>query len=146
MSGKLLTSLSDINRIAFSKFRCRSSKLPVVNSVLNVDDVTCLCKLCDLNETGDEFHYIMKCPFFSNDRKRFLKINDKKINCLQFKQLFTENGLSRLKSLTNFIHIILNHFKSSKIVADQNTQAPLYLAPVVTRSGRASKRPQILDL
>ena len=113
-----LTSLSDVDRIDLSKFRCRSIKLPVVNSESSVDDVSCLCKLCDLKETGDEFHYILKCPFFANDRKRLLKLNNKKGNCLLFKKLFTDKGVGRLKSIVHVIHIILNHFKTGKSVAN----------------------------
>ena len=60
-----LTSLSDKDRIALCQFRCRSSKIPSINSAsYNVDDVSCLYKLCGLSEVGDEFHYILKCPFF----------------------------------------------------------------------------------
>ena len=28
-----------------------------------------LCHLCDSNDIGDEFHYIMACNFFNNDSK-----------------------------------------------------------------------------
>jgi len=28
-----------------------------------------LCHLCDSNDIGDEFHYIMACSFFNNDSK-----------------------------------------------------------------------------
>jgi len=29
-------------------------------------------RLCNLNETGDEFHYLFKCHFFTDDRTTFI--------------------------------------------------------------------------
>jgi len=31
-----------------------------------------LCKLCNQNEVGDEYHYLMKCNYFENERRMFL--------------------------------------------------------------------------
>ena len=79
-----LTSLSDVDRIALSKFRCRSIKLPVVNSGSSVGDVSCLCKLCDLKETGDEFLYILKCLFFCKGQKETFENKQQEKQLLAF--------------------------------------------------------------
>ena len=31
------------------------------------------CKICDINEIGNELHYLLKCPVFQEDRNRLLK-------------------------------------------------------------------------
>ena len=31
-----------------------------------------LCTLCDLNVNGDEYHYIMICPYFRQSRELYL--------------------------------------------------------------------------
>ena len=31
-----------------------------------------LCHLCDSNDIGGEFHYVMTCSFFHNERKYYL--------------------------------------------------------------------------
>ncbi len=30
------------------------------------------CKLCDMNEVGDEFHYMFKCSAFGTERTKYL--------------------------------------------------------------------------
>jgi len=30
------------------------------------------CRLCNLNEIGDEFHYLFKCHLFTDDRTTFI--------------------------------------------------------------------------
>ena len=43
-------------------FRCVNSKLPVYDQIYMFD--TDKCTLCDLNARGEEYHYILICPFF----------------------------------------------------------------------------------
>jgi len=50
---------------SFTKFRCRNNMLPIESgSHYNIPRAERLCKLCMSNELGDEFHYVLVCPFF----------------------------------------------------------------------------------
>jgi hypothetical protein len=31
-----------------------------------------ICDICNLNNIGDEFHYLFECTFFENERKKLL--------------------------------------------------------------------------
>ena len=57
----------------YCKMRMSNHRLPVEigrQEGISLNDRKCL--LCNLNEIGDEYHYIMKCPFFLNDRRKYL--------------------------------------------------------------------------
>ena len=41
----------------------------------NIDRSERHCNLCNVNELGDEFHYLFKCTFFNNARAKFLPRN-----------------------------------------------------------------------
>jgi hypothetical protein len=56
-------------RQIYTKFRCRSSRIPIESGICSgIQRQDRLCSLCAINEVGDEFHYIFICPFFKNDR------------------------------------------------------------------------------
>jgi len=64
---KYLISLPDANRLAFSKFRTSNTRLPVVvgkfkqkNNII-IPRENRLCKLCTLEDIGDEYHLLFKC-------------------------------------------------------------------------------------
>ena len=67
-----LDNLNDDLRTAMSRFRCRNSrKLPV--EAINVFDLdNNFCNLCKMREKGDEFHYLLVCPYFENERKMYI--------------------------------------------------------------------------
>ena len=53
------------------KFKCGNHKLPIVTGRfqnLAIDER--VCRLCQLNDVGDEFHYVLRCPFFQENRKK----------------------------------------------------------------------------
>ena len=141
-----LCILNEKDKINMCKFRCRSFNLPVTTATLyNSDDVSSdICMLCNTNEIGDEFHYILKCPYFSLTRSKFLKVDNKRINCLQMKELFTNLSISKLKSLSSFISEVISHFKIKK--ERKNKKETLYIPQSITRSGRIAKQPIKLDL
>ena len=66
-----------------------------------------LCTLCDLNVNGDEYHYIMICPYFRHSRKLYLKhYFYTRPNMLKFSQLFSSDNkptLSRLAKLNKLL-------------------------------------------
>ena len=62
-----------------------------------------LCTLCDLNVNGDEYHYIMICPYFRQSRELYLKhYFYTRSNMRKFSQLFSSENkrtLSRLEKI-----------------------------------------------
>ena len=139
-----LFNLSEKERVNMCKFRCRASNIPA--ATLNANNANEeMCTLCDMNECGDEFHYILRCPYFSAERNKLLKINNKKINCLQMRDIFTKKGIGKLKSLANFIGIIMSNFNPVKKTKKAQNELE-YIPRPSTRSGRIPQRPNVLDL
>ena len=98
-SEKYLTLSNIADRISICKFRCRNIKIPVVilgyaNS--NIVYENRLCTICTMNEVGDEYHYILKCPAFQYQRCRYLS------------QLYIRNP--NMEKITNFskVNILLS--------------------------------------
>ena len=59
---------------SFCKFKCANSKIPTITGKytnIPIEDRT--CNLCELNETGDEFHYLFQCNHFKEDRIKFIE-------------------------------------------------------------------------
>jgi hypothetical protein len=70
----------------------------------NIERNRRLCKLCQTQEIGDKFHYVMECPFFKCNRQ--LLIKQKYIqnpNMIKFKNLMTSKNR---KELTNICKLI----------------------------------------
>ena len=66
------------------------------------------CLLCNLQEIGDEFHYILVCPFFVEERKKFIKrYYFSNPNVIKFKELMTHEDEIILKQLSIFIKTLL---------------------------------------
>ena len=140
-----LVTLNDKEKINMCKFRCRSTKLPVITAN-NYNSEDEHCKLCDLNEIGDEFHYILKCPYFSHIRRKLFKTNKKRINCLLMKEIFNDNSMRNLKTLANLINEVMSHFQTNIVKKCKVTHDLMYTPQPITRSGRSTQRPIILDL
>ena len=68
---KYLLMSNNSNRISLTKFRCSNSKMPVHNQIYMFD--TDKCTLCDLNVVGDEYHYLLICPYFTKSRENHMK-------------------------------------------------------------------------
>lgn len=66
------------------------------------------CLLCNLQEIGDEYHYILVCPFFAEERKKFIKrYYFSNPNVIKFKELMTHEDEIILKQLSVFIKTLL---------------------------------------
>ena len=65
-------------------FRLCNNRLPIeTGRWRGTDHNLRKCNLCYLNLVGDEFHYLLECPFFSDERKTFLPIiNRRNLNCI----------------------------------------------------------------
>ena len=95
--------------VLFCKYRCGSHRLPVeTGRWQNVSRHDRLCHLCDSPDIGDEFHYIMSCSFFTNERKQLLPLYYcRNVNIIKFQQLFSSNNMSILSKLCKLIRLIL---------------------------------------
>ena len=95
-------------------FRLNNHKLPIQSqrySEIPRDER--LCPLCDLNEIGDEFHYLFCCPqpLILENRKLLLpKYFQHLANVMKMKQLFAKKSVKCLKKLSRFLGIVLSMF------------------------------------
>ena len=64
------------------------------------------CNLCNMSTIGDEFHYILECPYFENDRKNIPSSFHNRPNAIKLQSLFCTKRISTLKKLCNFIRVI----------------------------------------
>jgi hypothetical protein len=99
--------------IAFLKFRTGNHFFPCETGRWeNIDISERKCFLCDKNDIGDEFHYLLTCPFFNNLRKQFIKryyyVNP---NILKFIDLMTLKPSKQLTQLCKFIRTLINVVK-----------------------------------
>ena len=108
---KYLTSIPFKLRNLFTKFRCRSTRLPIESGVfvgIKRDDR--VCTLCESHDIGDEFHYIFTCSFFSNDRQRYIESKYRKFpSAFNLNSLFNISG-PRLTQLCKLTEIIMRNF------------------------------------
>ena len=69
------------------------------------------CTLCT-NDIGDEYHYLLTCNKFSNERHRFLKpyfyVHP---NVLKYNELMNSANVQTLKNLCIFVDILIKSFK-----------------------------------
>jgi hypothetical protein len=106
-----LTKLDDVHRINLCKFRCGSHRLPIRDSRYLNDNEPKLCTLCNSNDPGDEFHYLLICPEFQNARKKFVKkYYYTRPNVLKMNQLFNAQSQKELLNLAKFVSIIMSTF------------------------------------
>ena len=138
-----LTVLPQPQRSWLSEFRTRCHNLPVCqNKFAKPADAPTqpklrFCKLCNLNEIGDEFHYIFKCNAFAAKRKQLIQpYFVKRPNALKFQELFESSDPDVLMKLANFTQTIMKAFPFEK------TSSPVKLQEsYTTRVGRVTKRP-----
>ena len=107
--------LDNRERINMFKFRCRNIKIPVVvwgNEERNTPYAVRLCTKCTMGVTGDEYHYILECPFFQTQRQNYLSnqyyVNP---NMEKFSRLFQEKNDDALMNLAKLITVICRIFR-----------------------------------
>lgn len=107
-----LTSLNRNLYISMIKFRTCNYRLPVEKSRWeNIPMNERKCILCDKNDIGDSFHYLLICPVFRNERLSFLKpYYYKRPNTMKFRELMCSTNKSILLGLSKFMIIIMNKF------------------------------------
>ena len=98
--------------IPLIKFRTANYKLPMETG--RWDDSSIeerKCRICNKNDVGDDFHYLLICPYFEYDRSQLLKRHFYiRPNILKYKELLTSNNTNILTNLSKFSNIIMNKF------------------------------------
>ena len=71
------------------------------------------CMLCQQNDIGDEYHYLLKCEHFSEQRKQFIKkYYYNKPNTIKFNQLMNLKNKTELIKLSKFIEILMKEART----------------------------------
>jgi hypothetical protein len=67
-----------------------------------------------LNEVGDEFHYMLVCPFFCHQRERYIPTYYfSRPNVLKFKELLSTENFDLFKNIVFLARSIIEHFKTN---------------------------------
>ena len=100
--------LDNQNVVELCRFRTANHKLPIeIGRWNNTNRNNRICTHCNKNELGDEFHYILDCPFFEQDRNIYIpKYYYSRSNALKYKLLFSSKKKSELIKLSKFINRI----------------------------------------
>ena len=107
-----LVTVSKNDAITLCKFRAGNSKIPVVTGrFTGTERHERMCQLCQLNELGDELHYIMSCPNFNVARKRLIKETHwTRPNMKKLGDLFSSTDTKQLHNLAEFIRLVNGAF------------------------------------
>ena len=74
----------------------------------NVDIDDRKCNLCTANSIGDEFHYLLQCPYFKLDRLRLIPASYyEQPNILKYRNLLCIRDETCLMNLGKFMGIII---------------------------------------
>ena len=104
---RYLKELPTFLAISMLKFKCRNVKLPVVVRQYDYTLDSNICTLCDSNDVADEFHVLLKCTFFNDERKKLLgKSVFRHANTLLFSEIMNTNDTGKLANLGRFMKII----------------------------------------
>ena len=93
------------DKINLTKLRCSNSKLPIYNTIYLYD--TQKCTSCNLDALGDEYHYVLICPYLKQIREQYLKAYYYiRPSYLKLKQLFCSSNNTGLRKLAKFSTLI----------------------------------------
>ena len=108
-----LTYLPRSKAINLLHFRTSTHRLPIETGRWNNTPIhNRICHLCQLNDIGDEYHYVFKCPYFSNERKKYIpSYYLSRLSILNLGSLFSCKKISVLKNLSVFCTIVMNSLK-----------------------------------
>ena len=108
---KYISDLDTPDRINLTKYRCGSHRLPVATERYSGQENLHPCALCDNNDVGDEYHYVLICPVFRDVRGKYIKAYYyRRPSCLKFNQLFNTKSLKELKNLAKFVKCVMSLF------------------------------------
>ena len=64
-----------------------------------------ICKVCNVGEIEDEYHSILKCPYYDFLRRKYLK--KKRPNIIKLVELLNSNKKSELFNLALYLKLVL---------------------------------------
>ena len=107
-----LTILPKNQYIPLIKYRTANHFLPVETLRWQGIDISeRKCTLCDTRDTADEFHYLLICKHFDDQRKQLIRpYYYRSPNVLKFKELFSTKSSSKLTKLSKFVSLIMKEF------------------------------------
>ena len=93
-------------RIAMSRLRCSSHDLFIESGrYINVERENRFCKLCDLNQVEDEYHFVLVCPVYSPIRELYIKkYYFEQPNQFKFSALMNSKNRKVLQNVSMFIY------------------------------------------
>ena len=72
------------------------------------------CKMCFLNEVGDEFHYLFRCNAFDKERTHTpTRSQYRNPNIYTFRNIMNTNSTKKLIKLAKFLFIVMKNCKLS---------------------------------
>ena len=97
----------------FFKLRTANHKLPIETGRWDGTGIDQrICPLCDLNDVGDEYHYICKCPYFAAQRIRFIKpFFTNRPSMFKFGTLLGSTNELEMKKMCQFAKVIFFKFR-----------------------------------
>ena len=99
--------LDEKDFLTLCKFRTTNHKLPIEHGRWNNIPRENRNNLCNLEEIGDEFHYILNCPYFKQYRDIYIKKRyTKRPNIINFLGIMASTNRLNLTNLCKFIRII----------------------------------------
>jgi hypothetical protein len=92
-------------RICLSKLRISSHKLAIeTGRHNNIDRAERYCIICNSNDIEDEYHFIIKCPFFDALRKEYIKpFYYRRPSVAKFIELMRTKNKTEIKNLARFV-------------------------------------------
>ena len=147
-----LIELSYSLRISTVKFLTRTHHLPITYDRFNQQDknkVDRKCKKCDLEEVGDENHYIFTCNFFAEERLKYLPDYSHRTSDFDsaWKIMLKYTG-SNLIKLATFIRYISSHFEydGDLVIDKKKNDWEKIKRRKTSRTGRVLKPPIIWNV
>jgi hypothetical protein len=139
-------------RRGITKLRLSCHAFPVETlrySKENIKRKDRLCKVCNLNEVGDEEHYMKKCKNILIERTRSAFIKDIKEKFTTMVDFSSDNIIEYclIMNDTRFqLPMAIYTKEIMDIFSEINGLQPRLTCPQKTRCGRQTKRPEKLDL
>ena len=111
--SKWITHVQTILQLTLVRYRTSIHYLPEETGRWNMTDISeRKYLLCNKNDTGEELHYLLTCPFFNDSRlPNVPRLYHNNPNILKFKQLMNTNSRPLLVRLCKFIRIIMETLK-----------------------------------
>ena len=93
-------------RRALSQFRMSTHNLQIEKGrYLGLPQAERLCKLCNMNDIENEYHFLLACPTCRNLRKLYLpKFYWSFANVFKFKSLMPSSSLKTINSIAKYVY------------------------------------------